>query len=130
MLPKKSDTFPTVPTVPPLPVAVISARIRSIELPLLESLKRGHPVKLTPAKNARVTAPGALGSSASTPHGCGANATERASILNDFDDQKLEKSGFCDRARMTSIASGFVVKFPDFGGWFTVHVTPLPHTKP
>ena len=76
MAPKISTTFPTVPTVPHgVPEhALISAKKRtSIELLLLELLKRGHPVKLTPARNATVTAPEAVGSSASTPHGCGAN---------------------------------------------------------
>ena len=58
---------------------LISAKkTTSIELLLSELLKRGHLVKLTPARNATVTAPEAVGSSASTPHGCGANATERA----------------------------------------------------
>ena len=112
MAPKISTTFPTVPTVlHGVPEhALISAKKRtSIELLLLELLKRGHLVKLTPARNATVTAPEAVGSSASTPHGCGASATERAPMLNDFDNQRLEKSGFCDFVMSTSIASGFVV---------------------
>ena len=71
MAPKKSSTFPTVPTVPSVPQC--REKSNAIELLLLELLKRGHLVKLTPARNATVTAPEAVGSSASTPHGCGAN---------------------------------------------------------